>query len=105
MNEEPDRPTDDSTDAEEPIRGRYDWSATAPSTAVVETVGDAVGCDPMRLPPLYDVVDPDALDTLVRSTDTRGTDQHTSVSFRFADRQVTVRSTGELVVRAAQALR
>ncbi|MFD1515494.1 HalOD1 output domain-containing protein [Halomarina rubra] len=35
-----------------------------PSVAVVEAVANAEGCDPLDLPPLYDVVDPDSVDRL-----------------------------------------
>lgn len=101
MNDDSEQATDDHA-AAEPTRVRYDWLSTPPSTAVVETVGDVTGRDPTALQPLYDVIDPDALDTLVRSSGGNGENQYTSVSFGFADHRVTVRSTGELIVRAAQ---
>lgn len=43
------------------------WSA--PSTAVIQGVADALGVDPTDLPvPLHDYVDPDALDALFSPT-------------------------------------
>lgn len=36
------------------------------SEAVVEAVADAEGVEPTELQPLYDVIDPDALDSLFR---------------------------------------
>lgn len=35
-----------------------------PSERIVEAVADAEGVDPLELPPLYDAVDPDAVDSL-----------------------------------------
>lgn len=46
---------------------QVEWSVEEPkqpSQLVVETVADAEGIDPLALPPLYNTVDPDALDTL-----------------------------------------
>lgn len=40
-----------------------------PSTAVIEAVAEATGCDPTDLPPLYEVVDADALDALITRQD------------------------------------
>lgn len=37
----------------------------SPSEAVVKAVAAAEGADPVTLPPLYEFVDPDALDTLI----------------------------------------
>jgi len=39
-----------------------------PSEAVVETLADALDRDPLDLPPLNDVLDPDALDALFADT-------------------------------------
>ena len=43
-----------------------------PSVSVTETIVDAVsdaeGCDPLALPPLWDVIDPEALDRLFAPT-------------------------------------
>ena len=44
---------------------QYDIAEGQPITgAVVDAVATADGTDPIELPPLYDSVDPDALDTL-----------------------------------------
>jgi hypothetical protein len=56
------------------------------SERIVWTVATAADRDPLELPPLYDAIDPDALDALVdRMSD--GT-----VSFAYAGYEVTVRS-------------
>ncbi|MFB6171889.1 MAG: HalOD1 output domain-containing protein [Haloarculaceae archaeon] len=71
---------------------RYDWSETPPSYAVVETVARADGTDPVDLGPLYEQVDPDALDALL--ADARGV----AVTFPFAGHEVTVGSDGVIEV-------
>lgn len=77
-------------------RATYDWSSTAPSTGVVETVAAATGREPLALPRLYDAVDSDALDSLFRSGD-----EDVSASFGFAGCEVTVRGDGVVAVRPA----
>lgn len=54
------------------------------TSRVLEAVAVTSGVDPLELPPLYDVVDPDKLDALVAST-TDG-----KVSFTYAGYEVTV---------------
>ena len=79
-------------------RARYDWSSAVPSTAVVETVAVAVDQEPTSLEPLHECVDSDALDALVRSRNSPADADTTTVSFVYADRQVTVRGSGEVIV-------
>jgi len=91
---------DGSNVVDEPVRAQYDWSATTPSVAVIEIVARAVDREPTTLKPLYESLDSDALDSLLRSTGSVSEDAQTvTVSFRFADRQVTVHSSGDVVVR------
>ena len=71
---------------------------TRPSTLVVQAVAQSRGVDPDALPPLYDFIDPDALDNLV---DRGGVDDpRTSVEVRFtyADRQVAIADDGTITV-------
>jgi hypothetical protein len=63
-----------------------------PSQAIPEAVADAVGCEITDLPPLYDVVDPDALDDVFADRDA-GT-----VSFCYSDHRITVTETGEIEI-------
>lgn len=67
------------------------------SETVVTAVAEATGVDPVDLDPLYDVVDPDALDQIFRST---GTSPPNSMEVRFsmAGCHVVVRGDGEVVV-------
>ncbi|RLM32980.1 HalOD1 output domain-containing protein [Haloarcula sp. Atlit-120R] len=102
MTDESERSSADEQDVTtEPVRAQYEWSSTAPSTAVIETVAIAVNRAPTTLEPLYESLDPDALDTLLRPTGSASSDVETvTVSFNFADWQVTVHSRGDVIVRA-----
>ena len=83
------------------IRAEYDWTDTPASTAVVETVAVACDCEPTELDPLYEVVDPDALDAVVRSSGDGPVVGGTTVTFEVADRSVTIDDGGAVVVRPA----
>lgn len=91
-------PTD--VDEDGTVRAQYDWSSTPPSTGVVETVSRAVDRDPNALEPLYESIDPDALDAIVGSLNSRRAREDTTVSLVFAERRVTVSGSGEVLVRS-----
>ncbi|MFB1062412.1 HalOD1 output domain-containing protein [Natrinema sp. H-ect4] len=63
-------------------------SIKTPTNAVIEAVAEATDSDPLDLPPLYEAVDPDALNTLFDSSETSG-----QVSFPYAGFEVTVRGS------------
>ncbi|WP_458187725.1 HalOD1 output domain-containing protein [Haladaptatus sp. NG-WS-4] len=68
------------------------------SEAVVRTVATAMGDEPTTLDPLYESVNPDALDALFRP------DSHTAradntVQFDYAGFTVVVRETGTIELR------
>lgn len=86
--------SDDNT-----VRRRYEWSETSPSVAVAETVALAADTDPTAIEPLFEELDPGALDAVVCS---EGAAEPT-VSFRINEFTVTVTSDGEVVVRPAGA--
>ena len=67
------------------------------SETVVAAVAEATGVDPLDLDPLYDVVDPDALNALFDSAGT-SPPAHLELSFTMADCAVVVRGDGEVVV-------
>lgn len=90
---------DPSPDTDGTIQTEFDWDSVAPSTAVIETVSIAANMDPSTIEPLYGSVDPDALDTLIRSNGTRSADNATTVSFTFVEYEVRVRSNGTVAVR------
>jgi hypothetical protein len=60
------------------------------SKRVVQTVAKTTNTDALELPPLYDAIDPDALDTLV------GAMSDGTVSFIYAGHEVTVASDGTI---------
>lgn len=68
------------------------WGEPSVSTRVVEAVAEYSGTDVLDLPPLYDSIDPDALERILPGM-TEG-----NVSFVYADRRVTVDSYGAISV-------
>lgn len=81
----------------ETVRVQYEWSTSVPATAVVDAVAAAARRDPLEFASLYEFVDPDALNSLVRSSGL--SDSGTTVSFVFEGYKVTLHSDGELLVR------
>nr|WP_233340992.1 HalOD1 output domain-containing protein [Haloprofundus sp. MHR1] len=73
------------------IRG--DQNAT---DAVVLAVAEARNVDPLELEPLYNVIDPDALNAIFSSAGP--THDSVELEFAMAGCQVTVRGTGEIRV-------
>lgn len=59
-----------------------------PSTAIVMAVAEATGVEPDALPPLYDRIEPDALDDLFLAPD--GTARDVRVSFFYSGCEVMV---------------
>jgi hypothetical protein len=72
---------------------------TTASEAVVEAVADEEGVSPIDVrPPLYEVIDPDALDQLTSSM-TRVSDESPGrIVFSYAGYEVTVAGDGEVSV-------
>lgn len=82
------------------ISHSYDWAETNPTTAVVETLAVAANSEPLDTDPLYEAVDPDALDRLLSSTDAE-TPTDLRVSFDYGCFRVEVHGSGEVAVRPA----
>ena len=59
---------------------------------VIQAVATTTGTDPLELPPLYETVDPDALDALVEDM-TTGT-----ISFTYTGRDILVHSDGTVTI-------
>lgn len=93
--------TDDFNDANAGITetAPYD-SEESLSAVVIQAVADAAGLEPAELgTPLYDQIDPDALDNLF-SDRHNGTPRGSGhVAFTLLDYEVTVYSDGHVVVR------
>ena len=59
---------------------------------VVQQVAETKGRDPLQLPVLEDVIDPDALETFIDEM------QAGEVSFIYADQEITITSDGEITI-------
>lgn len=70
----------------------YDTESTEPSMAVVGAVADTLETDPLELDPLFETIESDALDKLLRSTD----DTDVTVSFSYAGCDVTMTGDGRI---------
>lgn len=78
---------------------RHRWTAVTPPTeAVVENVARRAGVDEIDLPPLYDAIDPDALDALFDHRGKRPSEVGPCVIFPYAGFEVTVEHDGWLVI-------
>ena len=62
------------------------------SEKVIQTVAETTNTDPLELPPLYETIDPDALDALIADM------QAGSISFTYTDCEITVRSDGTVTI-------
>jgi len=69
------------------------------SVAVADLVGDALGRDPIDLPPINNLIDADALEALFRGPTRRPASVRGLVEFHYLDCQVRVYSDGEVVVK------
>jgi hypothetical protein len=65
---------------------------TPPSQKLSTRVAAKVDCNVVELPPLYNTIDPDKLDTIVESM-TNG-----AVSFRYTGHEITVSSDGSVTL-------
>ena len=65
------------------------------STVIATTVADAAGVDPLELDPLYDVVDPEVLETLL---ETPSVSPESSITFTYAGFEVRVEGEGDVFV-------
>jgi hypothetical protein len=101
VGDRPDEP-DTSSGTDGTIRADYDWTVTAPSTVVIETVAVASGREPTGIEPLYEAIDPDALDELFRSNGDVPVGDGITVTFEFGGQSVTVHGSGAVVVRPVE---
>lgn len=74
----------------------YEWNSINPTNGVVEAVATATGKGVTGLTPLYQEVDPDALNALVSKLPTDG--ELITVSFTYAGQKVTVNNEGVVIV-------
>ncbi|MDG5761260.1 hypothetical protein QA600_18175 [Natronococcus sp. A-GB1] len=77
------------------MSGSTHSSLGSPSLRVVKAVANAEGVDPVELePPLYDAVDPNAIDELFDPTTAPNAARNGRLHFRYRGYDVTVRSDG-----------
>lgn len=81
------------------VREQYDWTGISPASAVVKTVSQALDCSPTSFGPLYEAVDPDALNAVVAPTRPTAASGSTVVSFRLGPHEVAVHGNGDVIVR------
>lgn len=79
---------------------QYDPTRSRPITEVViDAVASASGESPLDLPPLYDAIDPDALELIVREPNT-ASQRSCFVGFTVGNWGVIVTGSGEVQVYA-----
>ncbi|RBI59546.1 hypothetical protein DMJ13_22790 [halophilic archaeon] len=79
-----------------PIRSQSAHNTSTITNKITKTVAEAADCPIHELPPLYEVIDPDALANLFAPTfegEERTTGQ---VTFTYFGYKVTVKSTGNI---------
>ncbi|QLG49170.1 HalOD1 output domain-containing protein [Natrinema halophilum] len=75
-----------------------DWNSTdSPSSAVVRAVADVTGRDVTAIQPLYEAIDPDALDRFL--THGKASARPRMLSFRFEHCDVTVDAEGRIDIK------
>jgi hypothetical protein len=99
MREEPEEAPTNSDRDHQPVRARYDWASTPPSTAIVETIAEATGNNPTSLNPLYESVDPDALNALLRSVPSSTAGRDLRISLSVDGHGITIYGDGDIVVQ------
>lgn len=77
----------------------FDFADRSPSSAVVTAVAEAADRDPAAIDPLYNYVDPDAIDTVVGSA---ALPAELDLQFRFADYRVRLQGDGTVTVHRQQ---
>lgn len=80
------------------IHREIDWAAKSPSTAVIEAVAETLDQPSTEIRPLYDAIDPEALDRLIRSPDGRELARNVSVTFTYLNFDIAVQSNGTLEI-------
>lgn len=100
-----DHPPDASGDGQEPVEYTI-GAGEEVSEAVIMAVAATTGADPMTRDPgelrelddLYDVLDPDALDTLFRGPEDEAGPEELRLVFRYGGCEVTVDGVDRVIV-------
>jgi len=70
------------------------------SMQIVQRIATATGKEVTRLPPLYQRIDPDALDAVVNSVDAGPSPL--SIRFTYAGHQITITGSGSVSIESEQ---
>jgi len=62
------------------------------SIQIIEAVAETAGVDPLELPPLYETIDPEAIDALIADSETGHSTSPSLIKFAYAGYTVTVDS-------------
>ncbi|MFC6863162.1 HalOD1 output domain-containing protein [Halomicroarcula sp. GCM10025817] len=88
------------------VLGTYSWTPeTDVGSVVVQALAEQAGREVLEFPPLYDVVDSDALSRLVTGTFDRDADEAVQVQFSYDDYHLRITSDGVVACRSALASR
>lgn len=79
------------------VDARYDEGDRSPTEVISEALAEATGRDPVEGPPLYDFVDPDALDAFFEHRD-RGTSDNMILKFTVEEWNIFVSDDGRIRV-------
>lgn len=80
-------------------RASYDSASRSVQEAVVSTVALVSETPPLQMPPLYSVVDPEALETLLTPTEPRSATGDVSATLSYGRHEVTIYNHGLIEVR------
>lgn len=72
-------------------------SGQSPTMTIVDALAAAMEIEPTELPPLFEIVDPDAIDTLFSNTESE-TDAAAMLSFNYRTWNVFVNADGRIRV-------
>lgn len=87
--------SDDSALEQDPLQ-TVEWQKPdSPSAAVIREVSDLWGADPIEMDPLYNHVDPDALDRLLKSNGPRQAGNDVKVEFQYQDYRIILHAHGK----------
>jgi hypothetical protein len=67
----------------------------SPSRTIIHRISEVTDQNISQLPPLYETIDPDALDNLLNSIE--GNDTFVSIEFTYAGEQISIDTDGLLV--------
>lgn len=87
----------------ETYHAQHDWAdSQSLSTTVIETVGAATDTDPIQMEPLYERLEPDALDALFRPHSDDVPRTSGQVLFSLDGHDVAVHSCGDIIVDVSE---